>query len=155
MRRVLVCLCVLAAGFAPAPLPRPERGRADSAEADLAAMQGTWRVKSQSVGGGESKADAEGWRLVVSGPRMRYVRPNGLVSAEFEVILNARARPKAMDLLGGDPKAEKVLWKGTYAFRGKELLMSFPHSSTDREDRPTACAPGPKRLFEVCERVRP
>ena len=151
MRRVLVCLCVLAAGFAPAPLPRPERGRADSAEADLAAMQGTWRVKSQSVGGGESKADAEGWRLVVSGPRMRYVRPNGLVSAEFEVILNARARPKAMDLRSHG----QVVWRAKYCFRGGQLITCLIHSVERGPDRPPTCEPGPERLYEVFERVSP
>jgi uncharacterized protein (TIGR03067 family) len=142
-----------AVGFAPAPLPRPDRGRGDPAEADLAAMQGTWRVKNQS--NGDNKTNASGWRVVVSGPRMRYVRPNGQVAVEYDVVLNARAKPRAMDLFGGEPRAEKVLWRGTYAFRDKELLMSFPLTSDDRDNRPTACGPGPKWLFEICERVRP
>ncbi len=41
MRRVLPLLALLSLGFAPAPLPRPDR---DKTRIDLKLFQGTWRV---------------------------------------------------------------------------------------------------------------
>lgn len=154
MRRVVAFVCLIgAAGFAPAPFPKPGRVRADPDQADLAAMQGTWRVKSQSIDGRAVSAD--GWRLVVAGSRMRYLTPRGEVNIEYDVALDARARLKTMDLFVGGVRDEKSRLRGVYVFRGGELRTCFPYSVEHRADRPPACEPGRKWIFEIFERVSP
>src|SRR5262245_21498126 len=147
MRRLVVCLALAALGFAPAPFPRPDRSKVDPDRADLARMQGTWRVKYQTDG--ERVIDRTGWLVVESGSRMRYFSPGGDARADYRMTLNSRSKPKAMDLVGGDKK----LWRGTYLFRGGELITCLPLSPEEYSKRPPDCEPGPARLFKVFERV--
>jgi uncharacterized protein (TIGR03067 family) len=151
MRRIVLCVCLTGAvGFAPAPLPRPERGRGEPGQADLAAMQGRWSLTFRSNGVKEVKG--RGWSLVLSGARMQCFLSDGNLAVEYAVALNAKAGPKAMDLLRLD---DQTVWKGTYSLRGDRLVLTFALMGPDREKRPAACEPAVDRQYEVYERVRP
>jgi uncharacterized protein (TIGR03067 family) len=113
-------------------------------------MQGRWSLTFRSRG--KEAVKGRDWSLVVSGARMQCFFSDGNLAVEFAVNLDARARPKAMDLLRLD---DQTVWKGTYSLRGDKLILTFALMGPDREKRPAACEPGPDRQYEVYQRVRP
>lgn len=151
MRRYLMLACLLSvAGFAPAPFPKTPRARGDSDAADLAALQGTWRIRQLTYDGKDF--DRTGWRVVVAGSRLKHVPPDKDEILQYVITLNARARPKEIDLTIELPNNRKMILRGTYAFRGSELLLCTT-GAFNAPQRPTSCGPGPSWMFETLERV--
>jgi uncharacterized protein (TIGR03067 family) len=101
----------LAAHAAPAPLPRP-----DTSKEDLKRMQGTWELTAHVEEG--RPITPERLRAVVKGRRLTLFADAR--SEVYELTVNARARPKAIDfkLVG---RAYLVL--AVYSLRGDTFTI--------------------------------
>src|SRR5262249_24035258 len=82
MRTVLIASAVLLAAFAPAPLPRPDRGRAERDR-----LLGTWVLKQVRHAGDTN------WKGVRVGPDAVYLSEEVTIS-EREMLIHNR-NPKA------------------------------------------------------------
>ena len=113
-------LAVLCLAFAPAPFPKPARGKSD-----LERLKGSWF----GDGGLEARFD---------GDRLTYYRNGELVNV-YRVTLNAAATPKAIDLKGiGGGAADGRSYLGIYRLEKDTLQM---YSRGWSEVRPTTFVP--------------
>jgi uncharacterized protein (TIGR03067 family) len=126
---LVLSFVVLAAGFAPAPLPRHERR--DSRPGND--MVGSW-----TDGSGD---------LRITHDRFNH---NGHV---YELRVNTTVRPKTHDLRGiAGGKAAGREYTGIYKIEGDKLTVSY---NSGRTPRPTAFAgPGVGQFVEVYTRVK-
>jgi uncharacterized protein (TIGR03067 family) len=149
-----IALLSLAAQGAPAPFPKSDTGKAD-----LAKMQGTWeRVSNVYV---DSRRAA--W---VGFPGLTFkVRGSGMTDdvtdrqddkppLRWTFTLDARKRPKAIDLKPAEGRFKGRQLRGVYSLDGDSLMICWAES--DREvDRPkdlTSKQPG--QWLEVFKRVK-
>jgi uncharacterized protein (TIGR03067 family) len=123
VRRVVVVLCCLLVGFAPAPLPRPSPAREE-----LAKLQGSWvRVRLGSEGQ-TRKDDVE---MTIVGDRMMYgSRVNG-----YRIYLSPTRRPRVLDRRDYDGRSAYTDW-GIYQLEG-DVLVICSRTTKSSADRPT------------------
>ena len=123
MRRVLPLIALVSLSFAPAPFPRTTK--ADS-EKDLNLLRGAWFV-----------SDTEAARF--EGDRLTYSRPNdGKITSSYRVKLDASARPKQLDLIGGPVRSGTIvrtfLHRGIYVIEKETITICTANA---HEERPT------------------
>jgi uncharacterized protein (TIGR03067 family) len=110
MCRAAPLLAVLSLAFAPAPPSRP-----DPSKDDLKAMQGEWRI-TRYVSDGWSRPEKDFFPVKMSGTRL-----SGVCNPPVEIALNARARPKRIDL-----KVSRTLTiEGIYRLEGDEVTICW------------------------------
>jgi uncharacterized protein (TIGR03067 family) len=126
MRRLILSLTAtalaLAAHAAPAPLPKPDR---DASKEDLKRMQGEWVLTNYRFAG--RNLPPPPLRAVVKGRRFTIFGNDGGPPDVYELSLNSRGRPKALDMRDGG-RARLVL--ATYSLRGDTFVLCL----TDREE---------------------
>ena len=139
---LLLLLAALAAGFAPAPFPRPERRRTD-----LEKMQGTWVLDSMLLDGRTSRRG--GTRVTIEGDRLKYVN-DGKVGVEYVLTLSPSQRPREYV---SRQVGTAVIFQGLYSVQGHTLKFAYNGSG---ESRPTAFeGMGRGRFLEVYKRIAP
>jgi uncharacterized protein (TIGR03067 family) len=130
MRTWLIVSAVLVVAFAPAPLPRRERG-IDNPEAQLT---GTWRIKTIRWRGGESY-DASAFagyvvnksdRVVITRGRISFQTDGGQGERTATFQLSGAGEVRHVDFTT-DGKAGQPM-RGLYALRGGALHLSFNYS---------------------------
>ena len=130
-RRCFLCLLLaaFAVGFAPAPLPRPQRKTND-----LSSLQGRWRMTRQEVNGSPIPHDYE---FVMKGSRWEYFRLGGDVKTPgpvYHIVLNRGVQPFLIEWKH-NPQAT-TSWVGSYRVRGRTLEVLYTPGS-DASRRPT------------------
>jgi uncharacterized protein (TIGR03067 family) len=122
--RFVLALLLLAATLvigAPAPLPKPTN------EEDLRRLQGTW-VRVASFRAGKPFPKSPGTlEAMVNGDNLAFYW-DGKLSKAWTVRLNAKAKPKTLDLSNGKTSGPP----GVYALDGDTLKICFGD-----EKRPT------------------
>jgi uncharacterized protein (TIGR03067 family) len=141
MQSASLVLVVLSAGFAPAPFPPTER------KADLRKMQGTWAVESYSIGG--RKVFVPHLRVVIAYERLTFrdVDPKSKNWTEWPIRVDARQRPKNLDLQTRNGAPDP----GIYRLKGNTLTIciSFPGHR-----RPTGYEGKPGQWLLVLKRLK-
>jgi uncharacterized protein (TIGR03067 family) len=146
---LVIASAVLAFGFAPAPFPRTER-RPDPRAADLARMQGTWKMVRRVMGGQDGPVGKV--HVVIAGSRFTYKESN----MNYHITLDARAWPRVMRTEWPD-KNGKEKDVAVYAIDGDTLRLCWPLGVPESEKLvpPASIGPGPRREFMEFRRVRP
>jgi uncharacterized protein (TIGR03067 family) len=86
-------------------------------------MQGTWAL-IRCTRSGESFAVKERVTWTITGNQLRYAGLGALVSAEWAVTLDARKKPKAIDLKGVG-RLKGMVQVGSYSVDGDTLKISW------------------------------
>src|SRR5262245_23198026 len=107
--RLLCLTALLAAGFAPAPLPRTERRPCPG---DLDELQGTWRVTDSSEA--HAAHSYSGARVV--GKRWRFVPVKGGKEYVYRLTLDRTVVPPALEW--GDLLQDDFNFVGSYRLAG-------------------------------------
>jgi uncharacterized protein (TIGR03067 family) len=143
MRLLSLLTCVaLPLAFAPAPLPKPDRGR-DSREADLRRMQGNWKQIRYLIGHGERPvADCS---VLIAGSSASFLN-RGRVASVYELKLTPGMGPKTMTWTSKSNDVEQ----SRFSLEGDTLRICW---TKDREP-PGDLEPGPGREFMELRRVR-
>jgi uncharacterized protein (TIGR03067 family) len=153
MRRFLLVLAVAALGFAPAPLPRSDRGRADRHQ-----IHGTWRLKQVRYVGSTDYTGA--WvgagviyvpdEVTISATEMR-VRPGDPRKGESRrrIPIEVQAVRRHVDFLQSREREGRV--PAIYRVEGATLTICYPTGGSTV--RPTTFD-NPRDLVLVFERVR-
>jgi uncharacterized protein (TIGR03067 family) len=94
VRRVLPLLAVASLAFAPAPFPRP--AKPDVSQDDLDKMQGDWVLESEMFPDNPKPLYCNG-HMTIEGTAM-WRRMDRLVFRRQTIKVNAKSRPKAMDI---------------------------------------------------------
>jgi uncharacterized protein (TIGR03067 family) len=127
----LLLVIVLAAGFAPAPTPKPNRS-----EADLKKMQGRWVLVSFTWEGRPRRADV---RFVLAGDRAKVdFGRDGAV--EYILSLDATTTPKRY-VERGVGAARGLEYRGIYSLEGDTLRVSCNYPG----EGPPGAFDGPRR----------
>ena len=152
MRTCLLVLAALALGFAPAPLPRPDRGRAERNR-----MLGTWVLKQVrhagathwtgagvGVGNGVIYVAEE---VTISEREMRVLNPKNRREPQ-RIEIEVKAGPRHVDFVqSGDQRT-----RGLYRVEGATLTICY--SLGTNKPRPTGFD-DPNDIVLILERVRP
>jgi len=144
---LLACV-LLAVGFAPAPLPRPERRDSNPEKLDLAQLQGTWEEVRYIVGANEQPGTT---RCVVEGSRMTFYT-NGKILSDWTITLDVRARPKGMYCKTRGGSLGGVSHDSVYELTGHTLKLCYGHGGTTRKRFPDL-QPAPDRAIMVLVRA--
>jgi uncharacterized protein (TIGR03067 family) len=151
MRTLLLVLAVAAPGFAPAPVPRPDRGRAERNQ-----LAGTWVVKTIKHAGSAH------WQGAGLGTLLLYVSGEVRFSdREMHVVLDRDTRARSNESL------EIEVQKGTrqidfleksarrtpaiYRLEGGTLTIRYPPNTN--KPRPTTFD-DPNGILIIMERAR-
>jgi uncharacterized protein (TIGR03067 family) len=124
--------CVLLAGvglslaLAPAPLPKPGPGK------DLKAMQGRWKVLSQSVGGAPVLIEQQ---VAVTRGSMLSHYTDGGVGILWHFTLHPRTTPKTFTMTRHDGRR---FGGGTYTLKGDTLTWCYTLDNNERPRTSTA-----------------
>jgi uncharacterized protein (TIGR03067 family) len=120
MRRSALLLLLLAAvaslAFAPAPLPKP-----DPTKADWQKLQGKWVRLSFTVGG-QPMQMKDTTTVVFSGNRLKYTGPT-MSTHEWSINLDAKKKPKVLDMTGVQGGEKGVTYWGIYRLEGDTLTV--------------------------------
>jgi uncharacterized protein (TIGR03067 family) len=146
--RTLSCLAcaALSLAFAPAPLAKP-----DSNKADLKAMQGKWTRTLQTINGTTHRQARGPVTATLKGDRMEFSATDA-----WKVTLDAKARPKRIDLEGAVPAVANYAFAGIYRIKGDKLTICWRLGRKGKPERPASFAPNqPGVWFQVFERVKP
>jgi uncharacterized protein (TIGR03067 family) len=134
---LLLSAVVLAAGFVPAPPPRPNN-------ADFRRLRGTWLLVSATVNGRPGAPDG-GWRWVVAGGRLRWLDRSG--ATDLSISLDASSIPRRCDL-----KGRQGVCRGIYSFDGDTLKFC---ANDDGQGPPEAFdGPGRGKFLFVFQREK-
>jgi uncharacterized protein (TIGR03067 family) len=119
MRKSVLLLpaALSALAFAPAPLPRPDRGKDD-----LKRMQGTWELVSFKVRGHPQQTGVH--RAVIAGERMTYYDKNGRLWSEWWLSLDTAKAPRRFVWKKGGSTGP-VRFRGTYLLGKDELTIYY------------------------------
>jgi uncharacterized protein (TIGR03067 family) len=129
-RLLLLMALVLAAGFAPAPLPR--RGRDDPATADLRRMQGLWVVVKYEHGGLDHLSQYREQICFRFQGKGMTCELDGEVRSRWVVELSPAPTPRALTKTGVD---QKWLMNAIYRFEGQDLVIC--EAGANNGPRPT------------------
>lgn len=121
---------VVGVGFAPAPRPRPPKGP------DLTELQGMWRMVRYQHGG----RDVLSGRVIhmrIEGKQLSFlVQERGGTGTSYEVEIDRKAMPPAMNWRRPGQKGEQYI--GSYTMRHDTLSIVFAPPGTGKDrDRPT------------------
>jgi uncharacterized protein (TIGR03067 family) len=108
---------LLALGFAPAPLPKPDPSRIDLNE-----IQGQWIRVGCTVAGVSIRDPLQVTEVEVAGDRMKYAGP-GVSTPQWTILLDARKKPKVLDVTGSDGAEKGVTYWGVYRLEGDTLTL--------------------------------
>jgi uncharacterized protein (TIGR03067 family) len=127
---LFLATAILLLGFAPAPFPKPSRGKAGGAREELKKMQGTW-VVHQALGG--TTFHQKDLTAVIRGDRLKYLL-HGKVRTEWVIILDTSRTPKVFDhkRVGGND-----ILRGIYRVQGDTFIICYRQESAESR-RPTA-----------------
>jgi hypothetical protein len=149
VKRAAIALSVLLAltAFAPAPLPRRERGSAAD-EMSLSHFQGYWRM----VHFDEGNAQVKGVR--VQGDRWAYVNQNGSDNARYRLVVGKGRGAVPIDWYHGTEQ-QQPYFLGLIRRDGDKLELLY-RVGARREERPAGIIePKPQGwLVMVLERER-
>ncbi len=112
MRRAIPLLAVLTLAFAPVP---PYRPKPDTGKEDLKAMQGDWRMTGFLIDGW-SRQEKDFFPIKMDGNRL-----SGVSTPPVEVTLDARARPKRIDMKVSSGRTIE----GIYRIEGGEVTICW------------------------------
>jgi uncharacterized protein (TIGR03067 family) len=128
--RLLCLTALLAAGFAPAPLPRAERR---ACPGDLSELQGTWRVIDSS----EAHLTHVYSGARVEGKRWTFVAVKGGKKCEYRLTLDRTVVPPALEW--GDLWQDDFNFVGSYRLEGRTLTIIYERGRMldMRDVRPT------------------
>jgi RNA polymerase sigma-70 factor (ECF subfamily) len=144
MRLLVPLLAVLLMAFAPAPLPKANRG---GPNADLKALQGSWETVSLNLTG--AKVDrTPGIDVTVFAGRHVSCVVSGKIATEWTLLLDPAATPKVLDLRN---KRGQVL-RGIYHLEGDTLTLCYRNELDGA--RPADFRPGKGVGLEVLRRAR-
>jgi uncharacterized protein (TIGR03067 family) len=131
MRPLALCsVAALSLAFAPAPLPRPQRGREGD---DLARLQGVWENVNHN-----GRPYPQGRDLPeVKGDVWRHNTPLD----SWTITLDPHSRPKRIDLHGRNDKG--VFFRGIYKIEGDTFTYSLRRMAQEHE-RPESFEPHPE-----------
>jgi uncharacterized protein (TIGR03067 family) len=147
MRKHLALLLTagLSVAFAPAPLPRVDPRNAE----DLKKLQGTWVLVSEREEGRPLRVANR--RAVIDGTDLTYF-VDGKRRGEWHFTLDARARPKAIDLRRYPP-ADPLLTRAVYVLEGDTLTVCI--NGLVPSKRPAdVSGTGPLHCVEVWKRQK-
>jgi uncharacterized protein (TIGR03067 family) len=142
VRYVATAIALASIAFAPLPFPK-----ADPGGEDLKRMQGAWVLVSQTFEG-RPHPHEEG-RIVFSGHGL--AQPDG--SARCEVILDAAARPRGMQMVWAGEGVEHLRLHAVYAVRGDTLMLCYYSTVYGRPD--DLAGEGKMRFLHVYRRAKP
>jgi uncharacterized protein (TIGR03067 family) len=138
------------AAYAPAPLPKPDAGKA-AVEAELKKLHGTWVVvRRERAGKPLSAAMTRDLKVVITGDRFVY-QYAGKTTTEWAITLSPGKGPKKMDL---KREGKGTLQKGIYLLQGDVLKFCYV---TGKAERPTDLTTEgkPRTILLVLRRERP
>jgi uncharacterized protein (TIGR03067 family) len=142
MRTLSLLTCAaLTLAFAPAPLPKPDRGR-DGNVPDLRRLQGTWQLMRYLNRNRDSPVGE--CQLRIAGSSATFVNRGNVVSS-YELKLLCGARPRTMTWT--DPRATSVE-RASFSLQGDTLKICWA------AEPPADLAPGPDREYMELRRVR-
>jgi uncharacterized protein (TIGR03067 family) len=129
---------------APVPLPRP-----DASKAELKKLQGDWIRVAHAVEGAPLAVAAIS--VVISERHFTYVA--GRIRQDWALTLNARSRPKSLDVECVNPPHSGLVYQGIYRLDGNTLTLCSVRS-TRPADRPRDFrGTGPGQVVEVFRRL--
>jgi uncharacterized protein (TIGR03067 family) len=148
MRTVLIASAVLTMAFAPAPLPRPDRGRADRNR-----LLGTWVLKQVRYAGASHYPGAG------VGNGALYLSEEVTISEREMRVQNPRYKRQPQDVpievQGGQhvdfPQGGNLRTRGLYRVQGTTLTIAYP--AGPEKPRPTTFDNN-QDIVLILERVR-
>jgi uncharacterized protein (TIGR03067 family) len=137
-RAAWVVLAGLAAGFAPAPFPKP----ADKVP-DQKKLQGTWKVVRFARGDTDMTASYARFdrKVVIAGDSWMWQLGGRPSSIQYTLALDPKKKPRTFDLQRtlparpGRPVPPRTYLRGIYQIEGDTLKLCYANS---REERPTS-----------------
>jgi uncharacterized protein (TIGR03067 family) len=156
MRRPTVLLLAsLSLAFTPAPFGKP-----DTSKADLAKMQGTWKLVSYVICGANKlpadhlPADHRVF-VVFNGNRCNVALGSPLaLSEKWTVTLDGRKQPKAIDLKGADRGIKGCEYRGVYTLDGDTLTICSTGSKRESDRPKLLSVKQPGQWLEVFKRAK-
>jgi uncharacterized protein (TIGR03067 family) len=119
MRKSVLLLlgAIFSLAFAPAPLPKPDRGKDD-----LKRMQGTWELVSFKVRDQPQTTGVH--RAVIAGERMTYYDKSGKLWSEWWLSLDVTKAPRRFVWKKGGSTGP-VKFRGAYVLGKDELTIYY------------------------------
>src|SRR4051794_18374262 len=126
--RALALLAVMAAaGFAPAPFPKPERQRDDPTD-----VTGTWEFVLWEASGIRSQGSEGMYLIEMARDKYDFVGKNGAGRTHYEMKLEPGASPRAFTWSMNN----NVSYVGSYRLQKDQMTMIFA-SGSRMDQRPT------------------
>lgn len=146
-----VLVAVFAAGACSRPRPAPPAPAADAAQAELARLQGAWRIEASWWNGTPEPEAARTVTILFQGDKCVTVDRDGN-RLEETVRVRPEQAPKGIDRWGKDagPPAP-----GIYALEGDTLRWCSAGGANPTRPNVFASEPGSRHSLLVLRRVRP
>jgi uncharacterized protein (TIGR03067 family) len=138
MRRTLPLLAGLLMGFAPAPVPNPQRP--DASQRELQAIQGGWTERF-----------ADSTVVTIVADRMEYSS-----DSTWKLTLYPKLNPRQIKAVGVGYEVAGQTRFGIYRLEGDKLIICWRRELAGKLDWPTSLDPIQKDVWiEVFTRVKP
>jgi uncharacterized protein (TIGR03067 family) len=125
MRKAVLLFAAAAAGFAPAPFPRPDKGTAD-----LKNMQGQWAQVGLHIAG--RKGPVGQYTLTITSNRFQWFR-EGEPKNQWIVKLDVRGKHRRFCSNGIAGNVKGVVFRGIYRLEGETLTICYIRSKNEDE----------------------